>query len=399
MGKKYRIVSIRRGRKQQRPGVWLLKKIFGPMVGGIIAFLMPLILCFMLIVMIIIIGVGGGGSEEREENLGSGRGYTTNISAYTRLFADALERECNLQGISEYYQVLLAMMDMESGGESPEEWPDRMCASECGLYTPENPYDDERGAIKDPYVSIQIGVRYFKQKVNNYALLSETGRVIDDYNVLCAIVQSYNFGDDFIFWLEDHHYMQFSLEAAQEYSDYMADKLGWSGYGDPEYIRKFEERYNYYSASGGYAGDLVEIALSQVGNVGGDPYWSWYGFNFHVDWCACFVSWCAGQCGYIDAGCVPMFSGCGLGSNWFINRDAWANKSYTPSAGDIIFFDWEPDGAPDHVGIVTSVRDGRVYTVEGNTGASPGTCTENAYPVGYSLIYGYGLPNQVQTSP
>ena len=65
MGKKYRIVSIRRGRKQQRPGVWLLKKIFGPMVGGIIAFLMPLILCFMLIVMIIIIGVGGGGSEKR----------------------------------------------------------------------------------------------------------------------------------------------------------------------------------------------------------------------------------------------------------------------------------------------------------------------------------------------
>ena len=40
---------------------------------------------------------------------------------------------------------------------------------------------------------------------------------------------------------------------------------------------------------------LVELAKSQVGNVGGQPYWSWYGFDSRVEWCACFVSWCYGQ--------------------------------------------------------------------------------------------------------
>ena len=45
---------------------------------------------------------------------------------------------------------------------------------------------------------------------------------------------------------------------------------------------------------------IVSVALQQVGNVGGAPYWSWYGFNSRVEWCACFVSWCANECGYIQ---------------------------------------------------------------------------------------------------
>ena len=49
-------------------------------------------------------------------------------------------------------------------------------------------------------------------------------------------------------------------------------------------------------------GEIVTVALSQVGNVGGQPYWSWYGFNSRVEWCACFVSWCANECGYIENG-------------------------------------------------------------------------------------------------
>ena len=99
-------------------------------------------------------------------------------------------------------------------------------------------------------------------------------------------------------------------------------------------------------------GDLVAITLSQVGNVGGEPYWSWYGFSSHVDWCACFVSWCANECGYIEAGVIPRFAGCILGSNWFKSRGLWQDGGYEPRAGDIIFFDWEGDGLTDHVGIV-----------------------------------------------
>ena len=62
---------------------------------------------------------------------------------------------------------------------------------------------------------------------------------------------------------------------------------------------------------------IVEVALSQVGNVGGEPYWRWYGFDSHVNWCASFVSWCADQCGYIESGIIPKFSYCPTGEAWF----------------------------------------------------------------------------------
>ena len=133
----------------------------------------------------------------------------------------------------------------------------------------------------------------------------------------------------------------------------------------------------------------MTVALSQVGNVGGQPYWSWYGFDGRVEWCACFVSWCADQCGYIESGIIPKFSGCVDGSNWFKGNGQWKDRSYEPSAGDIIFFDWEGDGETDHVGIVGKCENGVVYTVEGNSGDA---CRQKQYTVGSSSIYGYGCP-------
>ncbi len=136
-------------------------------------------------------------------------------------------------------------------------------------------------------------------------------------------------------------------------------------------------------------GEIVTVALSQVGNVGGEPYWSWYGFNSRVEWCACFVSWCANECGYIDTGVIPKFAGCVNGAQWFKDRGQWQDGSAEPVPGMIIFFDWEGDGETDHVGIVEKVENGTVYTVEGNSGDS---CKLNSYAVGNSVIYGYGCP-------
>ena len=143
-------------------------------------------------------------------------------------------------------------------------------------------------------------------------------------------------------------------------------------------------------------GEIVVVALSQLGNVGGQPYWSWYGFNSRVEWCACFVSWCANECGYLDAGVIPKTAGCISGSNWFKDRGLWQDNSYEPRPGDIIYFDWDnkgssgpQDGLADHVGIVEKVENGLVYTVEGNSGDS---CRENRYAIGHYEIYGYGTP-------
>jgi len=136
-------------------------------------------------------------------------------------------------------------------------------------------------------------------------------------------------------------------------------------------------------------GEIVGVALSQLGNVGGQPYWSWYGFEGRVEWCACFVSWCANECGYIEAGIIPKFAGCVLGSQWFMDRGQWQDSDFEPSAGHIIFFDWESDGETDHVGIVEKCEDGIVYTIEGNSGDA---CRQKQYAVGSSVIYGYGIP-------
>ncbi len=146
----------------------------------------------------------------------------------------------------------------------------------------------------------------------------------------------------------------------------------------------------------GNSGEIVAVALSQVGNVGGQPYWSWYGFNSRVEWCACFVSWCANECGYIDAGVIPKFAGCTGGSNWFKDRGLWQENSYEPRPGDLVFFDWDNKGSsgpqddvPDHVGIVERVENGVVYTVEGNSGDS---CRQRSYSVGHYEIWGYATP-------
>lgn len=157
----------------------------------------------------------------------------------------------------------------------------------------------------------------------------------------------------------------------------------------PEYDDLWNELL-YGIALGGGNGDLVAVAQSQVGNVGGAPYWSWYGFNSRVEWCAIFVSWCADQGGLLDSGAVPKFSGCGIGVNWFQSRGQWLPGSATPEPGMLIFFKWYGSDATiaDHVGIVERVENGRVYTIEGN---SSDMVRRNSYPVGYGEIVGYGL--------
>lgn len=139
-------------------------------------------------------------------------------------------------------------------------------------------------------------------------------------------------------------------------------------------------------------GAIVSVALSQVGNVGGEPYWSWYGFSGRVEWCACFVSWCANECGYIDTGVIPKYAGCVNGVQWFKDRGQWLDNSAEPAPGMIIFFDWDDengqDGLSDHTGIVEKVENGRVYTIEGNSGDS---VRQNSYPVGHYEVLGYGI--------
>ena len=148
--------------------------------------------------------------------------------------------------------------------------------------------------------------------------------------------------------------------------------------------------------------DLVAVALSQVGNSG-ETYWTYMGYTGRVEWCACFVSWCANECGYIEDGTLPQTASCSAGVSWFQERNRWQEPTYTdatgqtvpyiPAPGDIIYFDWDREGVgqngrPDHVGIVEKIQDGYIYTVEGNSGDH---VSANAWRIGHYEVFGYGI--------
>lgn len=141
--------------------------------------------------------------------------------------------------------------------------------------------------------------------------------------------------------------------------------------------------------------DMVSVAISQLGNKGGQPYWSWYGFESRVEWCACFVSWVANECGKIDNGTMPKFSACNDGIAWFKQKEQWIEPTDIPITGDIIFFDWSKDGidgSSDHVGIVEyyDIEKNIVHTVEGN---SNDECKQREYSKDDNQIMGYGRPS------
>jgi len=135
---------------------------------------------------------------------------------------------------------------------------------------------------------------------------------------------------------------------------------------------------------------IVQIAAAQVGNVGGEIYWRWYGFNSRMPWCGIFISWIANQAG-ISTDTIPKFAKVSDGLNWFIRRGLFRNRDYTPRSGDLIFFDYDNNGQADHVGLVKKVENGKIYTIEGNI--KNDRCHELSYNIGERLIYGYGTPN------
>ena len=308
---------------------------------------------------------------------GSGSNAYTPVSAEVEAYEPLIQKYAKQYGIPEYVELIKAVMMQESGGRGL----DPMQAAEGSFNTR---YPHEPNGIQDPEYSIQCGVQELKA-----ALISaEVENPIDMERIKLAL-QGYNFGNGYISWAKTN-YGGYSYANAVEFSTMQAQRLGWEKYGDTQYPAHVLRYYPYGRAftSGGNQA-IVEVALTQLGNEGGQPYWSWYGFEGRVEWCACFVSWCADQCGYIESGIIPKFAGCVDGANWFKGNGQWKDRNYEPQAGDIIFFDWEGDGETDHVGIVEKCENGVVYTVEGNSGDA---CRQKQYTVGSSSIYGYGVP-------
>lgn len=325
----------------------------------------------VLIILILIVGIIGGaafmGNSQSAEPL------SAEVLAHT----PTIQRYASEYGIPEYVAVIQAIMMQESGGRGT----DPMQSSECPYNTE---YPNSPGAIQDADYSIKVGIQYYADCVREAGCESP-----QDMDRLKLSLQGYNYGNGYITWAIQNH-GGYSAANALQFSQEQAAAHGWERYGDPEYVPHV---LRYYSGGGLFAGlfgnqQIVTIAKSQLGNEGGQKFWSWWGFTQREEWCACFVSWCAEQAGLLQNGAVPRFSYCPDGVDWFQAHGKWQAAGSIPAAGSIIFFDWDHDGVSDHVGIVESCDGTTVYTVEGNSGDA---VKENSYTVHSTSIMGYGI--------
>ena len=329
-------------------------------------------LVLILVPFVVIMGVASMFTSS-----GEGRSAYIPISAEVEAYRPLIRLYAAQYVIPEYEDLIAAVMMQESGGQGT----DPMQCSESGYNTR---YPHAPNSITDPEYSIDVGVHTLADVLNMAGVESPI-----DLDRISLALQGYNFGPGYISWALAN-YGGYSELNAIEFSDMMAARYGWAGYGDKAYVSHV---LRYYPIGRSFMGEgnaaMVAVAQSQIGNVGGAPYWSWWGLDYRVEWCAIFVSWCADQCGYLDAGVLPKMEGVRPYVDWFIERGQWQGRDYEPSPGDIIFFDWESDGLADHVGIVEKVENGFVYTVEGNSGD---VCAERHYTLRVAPIFGFGLP-------
>lgn len=125
-----------------------------------------------------------------------------------------------------------------------------------------------------------------------------------------------------------------------------------------------------------------------IGNYADHPGW-----NQYTPWCACFLSWAADQKKASIDGAPPRFADVDRGMASFKESGKWRapnDEKNKPIPGDYVFFDWDGDRDPDHVGAVLCEKDGFLYTIEGNSG---GRVAVNRYPKNDPRIMGYGVLN------
>lgn len=373
-------------------------------VGAVIAAIVVSLGIGIIIIGGVIGGATSGYEQSQQSSGGSGSYGHQNLSDAVLQYEDDMREECTANGVDErYVPVLLAIMMVESRGEGV----DVMQSSEFAS-------GGQMGTISSPRESIKYGVLAFKSALD----LANRLNLASDVKM---VIQGYNYGTYFVQWAFDMGARAYSIDYSEDYSrTYMKAAMIRAGYTIGPYGTPTGEKYpyvnavstalgkpylysncgnflyaelvaQYISSSGGGTSNsaIVQTALDQLGNKGGAKFWSWYGWSGRVEWCACFVSWVANENGYIDTGVVPKFALVQNGYTWFAARNQITPRTSTPDVGAIIFFDWNGDNWGDHVGFVESSSGGMVHTVEGNTSDM---VARRSYPVGSSVIMGYGNP-------
>ena len=368
--------------KAQQAGAFVMRHKKGFLIAGAIF----LILCLLLNTM--------SSCSMMAQSIGSvisGTTYPSDDPEMLAVEADYAAKEAQLQteidniesshpGYDEY------RYDLDMIGHDPHELAAYLSAILQG-YTPQSAQAELERVFNAQYrltLTEEVEVRYRTETRIDSEGNSYTVEVPYNYYILNVKLTSKPISS-----VATELLTQDQLEMYQVYRSTLGNKPLIFGGGSPDTgVSEDLSGVDFINGTRPGNPELVELAKRQVGNVGGYPYWSWYGFNSRVEWCACFVSWCYGQMGLSE----PRFAACqSQGIPWFQSHGQWGARGYENIApGDSIFFDWDLDGSADHVGIVIGTDGSRVYTVEGNSGDA---CKIKSYDLNYECIKGYGLMN------
>lgn len=199
-------------------------------------FICLLILILLPCIFIATLAGGGFGSTTHNDNINAPASLNPQVLSYKPYITEYAKKI----GMDSYIDLILAVMQIESNGFGS----DPMQASEGSF---NKRYPQIPNGIKDPYYSIQAGMQELQDCIKRAGV-----KDAKDIEKIKVAVAGYNFGNGFIEWLDKQHGGVWSLEAATEFSDMMAKKLGWTAYGDPPYANKV---MNYYTAFDYISGD------------------------------------------------------------------------------------------------------------------------------------------------
>lgn len=134
---------------------------------------------------------------------------------------------------------------------------------------------------------------------------------------------------------------------------------------------------------------IINLAIEQLGNDY-TTYCRDMGYNYRIEWCACFISWLAEKLGITDI--IPVDMSCNSQISKFKSMGVWHTDRNFQS-GDIIYYDWDISGDADHVGIVEKVAGNTLTVIEGNNGNFPyDRVRRREIASDSSLIFGYARP-------
>ena len=134
---------------------------------------------------------------------------------------------------------------------------------------------------------------------------------------------------------------------------------------------------------------IISLAIEQLGNDY-TTYCKDMGYNYRIEWCACFISWLAEKLGITDI--IPVDMSCNSQIKKFKNMGVWHTDRNFQS-GDIVYYDWDISGDADHVGIVEKVAGNTLTVIEGNNGNFPyDRVRRREIASDSSLIFGYARP-------